>query len=1064
MYETVWLRQFAILLGTSEQALAVVLASYMGGLAIGSLVASRVVNAVDRPLLTYGVLECGIAISALLIPAGLSIARSIQSSLFGGVDDLPAAGSASQAVFCLATAFGLIMVPTGLMGATLPLLARHVVSRNEQLGPRIGLLYAINTAGAVGGTLTAAFFCLPHFGLGKTTWIGAACNLLVFGLVLVAVGKSSDSRDVIADPAELPFEAKRESSQPLAAEGKRKRSRAGQRVKASANPDRQLAADFPAPPYRWILWFAAFSGAVSFGYEIIFTRMLGHMLGGSVFAFATMLAGFLLGIALGSAIAARFAAGRDTAARGFVYAHAAAAISALFTYQLIDRMCGWQWQTVSGDHTSLMQIAASILALLPTAACIGATFPLAIRIYAKDPSEAATGAVRVYGWNVVGAILGSLATGAIILPTLQYHGATGAAVLCNLLIAGGVLLLLRVPPVHSLAIAIAVVCLIAVMPREPGNVIRVQALDGTAASGDVIFNHVGKSATVTVFYDYGEIRFQTNGLPESTFAAYGSGDRHRNTGVWLSALPPLIRPRAETMLIIGLGGGVAAEHVAPSIQSIDVIELEAAVVSANQRVANLRDHDPLSDVRVKVVLNDARNALALTRKRYDVIVSQPSHPWTAGASHLYTREFSRLTLEHLNPGGVFLQWMNSAFVDAELVSAMAATLRDVFPYVRLYQPIRGTFMFVASDQPMRPEQIAATGDSTLAAIPEINRDYYRQLGVISATHLLSMLTLDDQGVKEISKDANLITDERNLLAMRASTWMQGYDGSAAERFVAQHAPYARGSDALKSLCPSFQLEALARSMTRRDDAESVLNYLLPQAADPVEAALIENDAIRITRDNKAWLQHLRRSLDRFPNNADFAYMALTHSLFSTSPDLDDAESVRLKKLLSESQRLVIELIEAMTQNDFAALRAADQQLAAVPVDEVAFEMAVRLRIPWRLEAAAKQRVTRGREAVQIIDATAPFSNSSGLAYFRTLAAINGNRPLLALGTATRLARAIQSSMLDDDQSPDQAAVANLQRIYRALGNQAALKPVPRWRYQETMRLMENVLQQLGLNH
>ncbi len=1058
LYETVWLRQFAILLGTSEQALAVVLASYMGGLAIGSLVASRVVDTVRRPLLTYGILEFGIAISALLVPVGLSFARSLQSSLFGGGDDLPSAGNPSQVIFCLATAFTLILVPTGFMGATLPLLARHVVSRDEQLGPRIGLLYAINTAGAVVGTLTAAFVCLPSFGLGRTTWIGAACNLIVFVLVLIAVRQWSDFREPGTAGTSPKDSTPQVAERP--AEKKQKRKRPARKPRESSANDGDLSGQTRAPAYKMILLFAAISGGVSFCYEIIFTRMLSHMLGGSVFAFATMLAGFLLGIALGGGIAARLATSRDAAAKVFVYAQSATAVSALFAFHLIDRMSGWQWQTLGGANNTMVQIVASIFALLPTATCIGASFPLAIRVYARDQSDAASGAARVYGWNVVGAIAGSLATGAIVLPLLQYQGATALAVLGNLLIAGGVMLTIRLPAVHYLAIAAAVVGLAVGLPTEPENVIRAQALSGAAVSGEVIYNHVGKSATVTVFYDKGEIRFQTNGLPESTLAAMGSGDRHRNTGVWLSALPPLIRPQAESMLIIGLGGGVAAERVAPSIKSIDVIELEAAVVSANQRVANLRDYDPLSDPRVKIVLNDGRNALTLTSKRYDIIVSQPSHPWTAGASHLYTREFNRLVLDHLNPGGVFLQWMNSEFVDRELVSAMAFTLRDVFPHVRLYQPIRGTFMFVASAQPMRPEQVPPNGNSTLCEMAEVNRDYFRRLGVVSPTHLLSMLTLDQQGIEAISSDAELITDERNLLAMRAPKLIRGYDGSSAEQFVAQHAPYSRATDELKSLCPSLDRVVLARSMTRRDERESVLKYLVRQSSDPLEAALIENDVLRVTRSADQWIQHLRSSLQRFPDSGDFAYLTLTNSLFSTSNTLSEAEIERLKALLSEQQRMVVELIEAMKQNDFAALQQADQRLAMVPLDDVAFEMAVRLRIPWRLEAPPDQRVMRGREALNIIDATAPFSNSSGLAYFRTMAAINGNRPLVALGTATRIARAIQLSMADEDQPLDQAAVANLQRISMAIRSPTVLKSVPRWRYQETVFLVDSVLQQL----
>jgi spermidine synthase len=297
LYETVWLRQFAVILGTSEQALAVVLGSYMGGLSFGAWIASRMAGRIRRPLLTYGLLEAGIAGCALAMPLGLSAVGWLQIQIFGGSPQPPSAGSLSMVCFGLLAAFGLILPATAMMGATLPLLAKYAVHHDRQLGPRIGFLYAVNTLGAVGGTLCAAFVCLPALGLERTTWVGAAVNLSVFALVWIgfkeqpidALGHDLSAENQARDPRTLAASAQDSSS------------------KASDLKDGPI-------PYEAILWFAAVSGAVSFCYEIVFTRMLGHMMGGSVFAFATMLAGFLLGIALGGAIAARVALRRYGAA------------------------------------------------------------------------------------------------------------------------------------------------------------------------------------------------------------------------------------------------------------------------------------------------------------------------------------------------------------------------------------------------------------------------------------------------------------------------------------------------------------------------------------------------------------------------------------------------------------------------------------------------------------------------------------------------------------------------------------------------------------------------------
>ncbi|MEE8141870.1 MAG: fused MFS/spermidine synthase, partial [Planctomycetota bacterium] len=264
LYQTAWMRQFSTVFGTSELAVGTVLASYMAGLALGAAVAARFVARLQRPVLVYALLELGIAISALWVPAGLALTRKLQILMFGGQPQPPDAGGVSQAVFFLVATFGLIVIPTGFMGATLPMLARHAVQNRQQIARRIGWLYATNTAGAVLGTLAAAFLLLPWLGLGGTIAFGVAANLLVF---LLAWGISRRSP--------------------------------GSRVE----PDESNAAP-AAGVYRWVLPMVLVSGIASFTYEVLWTRLLAHTLGTSIYAFATMLASFLIGITLGSALAA----------------------------------------------------------------------------------------------------------------------------------------------------------------------------------------------------------------------------------------------------------------------------------------------------------------------------------------------------------------------------------------------------------------------------------------------------------------------------------------------------------------------------------------------------------------------------------------------------------------------------------------------------------------------------------------------------------------------------------------------------------------------------------------
>ena len=373
-------------------------------------------------------------------------------------------------------------------------------------------------------------------------------------------------------------------------------------------------------------------------------------------------------------------------------------------------------------------MAVSILILLPTAVFIGATFPLATRIFARDQSVAAASSARVYFWNTVGGIAGALLTGIFLLPSFAYHGTTCIAVLVNACLAIALVWVMRARIIHVTAGVMTIVCLACFWPGEPERLLRVSALNGEATEGELIFNQVGRSGTVTLFDQQGDFRFLTNGLPEAIVTQRGIRNPFEDSGAWLSALPPLIRPDCDSMMIIGLGGGVAAAHVPPSVDEVEIFELEPAVVEANRFIRKRRNRDPLADSRVKIILNDGRNGLALTSKKYDAIVSQPSHPWTAGASHLYTREFAETARRRLNSGGVFLQWMNTDFVDPGLFRSLAATLLDVFAHVRVYEPFPGNSLFVASDQPIHPER---TREPTLD-LDRRNRSFYEAFGASHA--------------------------------------------------------------------------------------------------------------------------------------------------------------------------------------------------------------------------------------------------------------------------------------------------------------------------------------------
>ncbi|HTQ35748.1 MAG TPA: hypothetical protein VMH77_01825, partial [Steroidobacteraceae bacterium] len=306
VYQTAWTRQFALVFGTSELAVATVLAAYMGGLALGARLIEPLLPRIRRAVQWYALLELGIGVAALvLVPLGLWLAERLLVNWFGGQADPPSAGHAGNTLFYLVSAFAILLVPTTLMGATLPLLTRDGVHSDAQIGPRIGLLYAWNTAGAVAGALLAALWLLPAVGLSATVWSAAGVNLLVCVLALLLLRGRLAAEPVAVAPA----------------------ARETQRAQVAGR-----WSQFALPGAGWVLPLLLLSGAVSFLHEVLWTRLLQRIVGSSIHAFGIMVASFLIGIALGGAAGSRLATSRAHAARWLVASQVGIALGAALAW------------------------------------------------------------------------------------------------------------------------------------------------------------------------------------------------------------------------------------------------------------------------------------------------------------------------------------------------------------------------------------------------------------------------------------------------------------------------------------------------------------------------------------------------------------------------------------------------------------------------------------------------------------------------------------------------------------------------------------------------------------
>ncbi|MFT4629565.1 MAG: spermidine synthase [Dinoroseobacter sp.] len=756
LYQTAWMRQLSVVFGTSELAVAAVLTAYMAGLALGAALSAKYVFRVSRPLLTYGLLEAGIAISAVLVPTLLLGAGALATQVLGGHASPPQASGFAQMLFYFLSTLVILVIPTALMGATLPLLSKYVVKTNEQIGIRIGGLYAINTFGAVAGTLVAAFVLLPFISLTSTISIGALLNFTVLAIVISIIK---------TDPTSTP-----QSTQSSPSKTEKPCS-----LNFQQTAPRHKA--FWKAPYGWILPIMALSGVATFTYEILWTRLIGHVLGGSVAAFAIMLAGFLIGIAVGSAIAAKRAMSQVSARHWFILSQLGIASLSAFIYFMINA-------SVPDNSGLLSNSVLTLSLLLPATFFIGATFPLAVRMLANNENDAPGATARVYAWNTVGAIFGATLAGYFLVPAIKYAGAIQFAVYLNLTLACAATFLgsssLKTPPSNKIQntrialplrlspFVLAILVGLLYRPQWPENVVNFSPINAVKPSAkDIVYYGVGRTATVLLFDNKTHFSLRTNGLTEANIVAKGVNNRGLNSQSLLSVLPVIARPEAKTMLVAGFGGGVAVERVPPSIKEVDVVELETKVIEANRLISNRRQYDPFTDSRLRIIYNDARNALMLSDKRYDIIVSQPSHPWTAGASHLYTQEFMQLAKSRLTENSVFLQWMNTDFTSEYLLKSLTATLADTFKYVRVYQFHPRVLSFLASDQELEPERLILQTGGPMAD----DQNYYKDIGIATAEALLAGLAFDDQGARNFARDGQIITDDLNILATRSALAM-----------------------------------------------------------------------------------------------------------------------------------------------------------------------------------------------------------------------------------------------------------------------------------------------------
>lgn len=730
VYQVVWSRMMTHVFGSTALAVGTVLAAFMSGLALGSWYIGRLADRSSNQLRLYAQLEIGVAISALASHLMLDRMDAVYPALHG----LVGGSTPLLALIRFVTAFLLVMVPTVLMGATLPVLSRFFVTASDRVGRHVSTLYSINTLGAVTGVLLTGFVLIGRYGIHVPVF-GAVVGNLLIGCVAWLASRRVRQFSPEVQPAPL------------------------------QDRDAEIQGEMPdARTLNLVLIGLAISGFTSFAYEIYWTRSLVFILGSSTYALTTMLSAFLTGIALGGYLV-RFAIDRfsDRVAifgwlQVFLGVLSALALPLLFS---IDDP-----QAMSNSLTGMSERAFSLvltsfgiafLVMLLPAVLIGATFPLVGQLAVRKLSRTGTSIGRVYAINTAGNVLGALLPGLLLLRWLGIQKGILVMAVLNLVLGLVVLStrLLRASrhPAWTLVLAGVMAVSAYVMAGVP---LQFQFPSQTESSqAQVLYYREGPLATTKVYTDpvLGEKHMSVDGI------VIGGTGYTEFKQLLLAHLPRLLIDDTAQELSIGLGSGILAGESAlhADTRAITVAEIEPSVIEGAAWFRG-ENHAILEDPRLEIVSDDIKNFLRTTTEKYDVIsADEKTLDEYASNGFSYSLEYYDLLLDHLKPGGIVVQWVPSTLPPSQYQMVLK-TFSHSFPHVQLWQFLpareRGPFnsILVGSLNPVTIDRGAI--DRRFAR----GREAFARLvpfGLTSADALLPHFVADERVIREAVATAAL---------------------------------------------------------------------------------------------------------------------------------------------------------------------------------------------------------------------------------------------------------------------------------------------------------------------
>jgi len=770
LYEVLWMRALLLVLGNTLLSTSLILAIFMGGLALGSYCFGRWAKRWSRPstlLRAYALMEFGIGLWALAL---LGSRPWFESLVISWPRALPPGLFAMAQVTASAL---LILPPTALMGGTLPVLSAFFGrGRGAQLGGAIGRLYAINTLGAAAGSFSSGFFLIPTLGLSRTQMLAATANLLIAAVALAGARIVSSTE-------------RHGSFRPIGCRASDAPDGASESDAASRMPESR--------PSSFLLVFFL-SGFAALLYEVAYTRILALVLGPTVYAFGLMLTMFILGLALGSHLLAsrsdrwgERADGRPRLLALLAGLYALVGLAVATSVPIINRLPLWVSEIVRAhaEHYARLQLlqGAMIAGLLLVPAMLsGAAFPVLVKLFVRQERAIGGDMGRALAANTGGAVAGALLTGLLFIPQLGTERALWIGIFVTVGTSVGLVSQLPIRWSVRFGLGASLLGLFALLSGllPKWDVERLSAglykyapyytdvdADVIAHRGELLYYKEGAIATVAVRRVGSEHQLSLDGKVDAS-----DGGADMLTQKLLAHLPLLMADRPRRACIIGLGSGVTAgAALKHPLERVDIVEISPEVVRAARFFEHVNDR-ALDDPRARLVLGDARNVLLLATDSYDVIISEPSNPWMAGASALFTREFFQRARARLTERGLMCQWFHSYNMPERDLKTLLRTFHSVFPHAFLWALTENDLLVIGAKD--------SSFDLDLARLernfhrPAVREDL-RRLGITDLYALLSLYVMRDEDIGRFAHGAPLHTDDHPVLefssprAMHAQT-------------------------------------------------------------------------------------------------------------------------------------------------------------------------------------------------------------------------------------------------------------------------------------------------------